>query len=251
MPCPTLCFLHYTDVHAFRHGFQLSTERKTFHGQGISTSRFTSYNPKGSGQCERYNGILWRAIILALKTQRLLINQWDKVLPQGLHSIRTLLLISRKVTPHERLFNFPGRPLSVCSILTWLSTPGKVLLKQHIRQSKNETAVEEVELIEANHRYAHIRLHYSNETTVSHGDITWRGRWCKWRCPWCNDYRRRKWTRRHEFKSWTRLIAFHIALIPLGKVWIQLFSLQLWVNRFFSFGGANSLEEGKLWIETC
>ena len=33
-----------------------------------------------------------------------------------------------------------------------------------------------------------------------------------------------------EFKSWTRLIAFHIALIPLGKVWIQLFSLQLWVN---------------------
>ena len=25
-------------------------------------------------------------------------------------------------------------------------------------------------------------------------------------------------TRRHEFKSWMRLIAFHIALIPLGKV---------------------------------
>ena len=51
-----------------------------------------------------------------------------------------------------------------------------------------------------------------------------------WSCPWCNGYRRRKWTRRHEFKSWTRLIAFHIALIPLGKVWIQLFSLRLWVN---------------------
>ena len=49
-------------------------------------------------------------------------------------------------------------------------------------------------------------------------------------CPWCNGYRRRNWTRRHEFKSWTRLIAFHIALIPLGKVWIQLFSLQLWTN---------------------
>ena len=51
-----------------------------------------------------------------------------------------------------------------------------------------------------------------------------------WMCPWCNCYRRRKWTRRNEFKFWTRLIAFHIALIPLGKVWIQLFSLQLWVN---------------------
>ena len=43
-------------------------------------------------------------------------------------------------------------------------------------------------------------------------------------------YIRREWTRRPEFKSWTRLIAFHIALIPLGKVWIQLFSLQLWVD---------------------
>ena len=41
----------------------------------------------------------------------------------------------------------------------------------------------------------------------------------KWRCPWCNGYRRKKWTRWHEFKSWARLIAFHIALIPLGKVW--------------------------------
>ena len=51
-----------------------------------------------------------------------------------------------------------------------------------------------------------------------------------WRCPWCNGYRRRKWTRWHEFKSWTRLITFHIALIPLRKVWIQLFSLPLWVN---------------------
>ena len=38
------------------------------------------------------------------------------------------------------------------------------------------------------------------------------------RCSWCKGYRRRKCTRRHEFKSWTRLVAFHIALIPLGKV---------------------------------
>ena len=55
----------------------------------------------------------------------------------------------------------------------------------------------------------------------------------KWRrCLWCNGYCRRKWTRRHEFKTWMRLIAFHIALIPLGKVWIWLFSLQLWVNSW-------------------
>ena len=34
----------------------------------------------------------------------------------------------------------------------------------------------------------------------------------------------------HEFKSWTRLFVFYIALISLGKIWIQLFSLQLWLN---------------------
>ena len=62
--------------------------------------------------------------------------------------------------------------------------------------------------------------HYSMYSTI----IT-----CK-SCLWCNGYHRRKWTQQLEFKSWTRMIAFHIALIPLGKVLIQLFSLQLWVN---------------------
>ena len=28
-----------------------------------------------------------------------------------------------------------------------------------------------------------------------------------WRCPWCSCYRRRKWTRRHEFNSWTDCIS--------------------------------------------
>ena len=46
-----------------------------------------------------------------------------------------------------------------------------------------------------------------------------------WRCPWCNAYFRRKWIRRHEFKSWTWLIAFPIALMPFKKIWILLFSL--------------------------
>ena len=35
---------------------------------------------------------------------------------------------------------------------------------------------------------------------------------------WCNVYHHKKWTCRQEFKSWTRLIAFHIAPILLGKV---------------------------------
>ena len=68
----------------------------------------------------------------------------------------------------------------------------------------------------------HVLHQFFNESGLCHNTFS--------KCPWCNGYRRRKWTLRHEFKSWTRLIAFHIALIPLGKVLIQLFSLQLWVN---------------------
>ena len=74
------------------------------------------------------------------------------------------------------------------------------------------------------------------------------------RCPSCNGYRCRKGTQRHEFKSWTRLIAFHIALIPLGKVWIQYspssYGLIVGQTGFFSLGEATSLGEGKLWIQT-
>ena len=39
------------------------------------------------------------------------------------------------------------------------------------------------------------------------------------------DYHCSQWTRWHDFKFCTRLIAFPIALIHLGKVWIQIFSL--------------------------
>ena len=49
------------------------------------------------------------------------------------------------------------------------------------------------------------------------------------RSLWFNGYRK-KWTCQSEFKSWTRLFAFHIALISLEKVWIQWFSLHLWIN---------------------
>ena len=39
-----------------------------------------------------------------------------------------------------------------------------------------------------------------------------------------------KWTHLPEFKSWTRLLAFHIVLIPLGKGMTPTI-LSLGVNR--------------------
>ena len=49
--------------------------------------------------------------------------------------------------------------------------------------------------------------------------------WKRW---WHNVYHRRKWIRRPEFESCN---PFHLALISSGKEYIQLFFLQLWVNR--------------------
>ena len=50
---------------------------------------------------------------------------------------------------------------------TWLTTPGAVLLQRHVRNSKFELVVDEVELIEANPSYAHIRFEDGRKDTVS------------------------------------------------------------------------------------
>ena len=46
--------------------------------------------------------------------------------------------------------------------------------------------------------------------------------------------RRKKWNRQPEIKPRTRVFAFHIALIDLRKVCIQLFSIQLWVKSIIT-----------------
>ena len=50
---------------------------------------------------------------------------------------------------------------------SWLITPGPVLLKCHVRTSKDDPLVDEVELLQANPQYAHIRYADGRRTTVS------------------------------------------------------------------------------------
>ena len=52
---------------------------------GVPTSRTTRYNPRGNGQIERYNGIIWKTIVLALRVKRLSLTHWEYVLPNVLH----------------------------------------------------------------------------------------------------------------------------------------------------------------------
>ena len=155
-------------VHSDRGSSLISEELKQFfNGRGIATSRTSRYNPQGNGQCERYNGIVWKAVTLALKARSLSISQWEEVLPDALHSIRSLLSTATNCMPHERMFTYQRRSSSGNSVLTWLMTPGTVLMKRHVRNSKYDPLVEEVELIESNPEYAYVRYPDGRESTVS------------------------------------------------------------------------------------
>ena len=105
-------------------------EYRTFlHSTGIATSCATPFNPEGNGQCESYNGTIWKTITLALKISKLSTAHWEAMTPDVLHSIRTLISVSTNCIPHERLFQYQRRSATECKVPSWLSMPGQVLIK--------------------------------------------------------------------------------------------------------------------------
>ena len=94
---------------------------------------------------------------MSLKSKNLHTKYWQVVLPDVLHSIRSLLCTATSETPHERFFRFPRRSSSGASISTWMVEPGAVLLKCHVRRNKVDPLVDEVELLQANLHYAFAR----------------------------------------------------------------------------------------------
>ena len=154
------------------HGAAIKSKelREFLHGKGVASSRSTPYHPIGNGQCERYVGIIWKTITLALHSKRLANSDWECVLPDALHSLRSLLRTTTNETPHERLFSYSRRTASGSSLLSWLSSPGTVLLRNHVRR-KDEPLVQEVELLECNPNFAHIQYPSSRQDTVALKDL--------------------------------------------------------------------------------
>ena len=159
-------------IHTDRGSSLVSKELREFlTSRGISCSRTTPYNPEGNGQVEKGNHTIWRAVTLALKSKGLSQGHWQEVLPDVLHSIRSLLCTATNTTPHERMFGFQRRSGTGSSLPSWLSTPGPVLLRRFVRHSKQDPLVDEVELIEANPQYAFVKRPDGTETTVSIKDL--------------------------------------------------------------------------------
>ena len=155
-------------IHSDRGAAFMSEDVKRFLLRfGVASSRSTPYNPRGNSQCERYNGIIWKTVSLALESRNLPIGSWPDVLPDALHSIRSLLCTSTNATPHERMFTYERRSVSGRSLPTWLLQPGEILIKKFGNRSKYEPAVDTVELLEANPSYAHVRFRDGHEDTVS------------------------------------------------------------------------------------
>ena len=70
------------------------------------------------------------------------------------------------ITLYKRLFQYQPRTASGCDILSWIFSTGSVWLKKHVRNSKYDSLINEVELNEANRQYAHIRHSTGTEITV-------------------------------------------------------------------------------------
>lgn len=159
-------------IHSDRGASLISLELKEFLTMhGIASSHSSAYNPRGNGQVEKYNGIIWKTISLALKDLDLPAKHWEIVISEALHSIRSLLCTATNATPHELMFKHSRRSHYGNSVPTWLSLPGPVLLRNHNRSSKYDPLVEEVELVEANPGYAHVRFPDGKEKTVSIRDL--------------------------------------------------------------------------------
>ena len=141
--------------------------RNFFLDHNIGYSNSTKYNPQGNGQVERYNGVIWKSIQLALASKNLPLTQWELVIPEVLHSQRTLLCTATNQTPHERLFSFQRRSASGSSVPSWLLEQQKVLVKRHARKTKYEPLCDEADLIAVNPTHAKVKYNSGREDTVS------------------------------------------------------------------------------------
>ena len=125
--------------------------------RGVSGSQTSRYNTCGNGQVELYNGIIWKALQLDLRTKNRPSSGWEMSVLSALNFTRSLISTSTNETPHERFYTFQRRSGQDTTLPSWLTTPGPIYLCKFNRTSKNDPLVEEVELLHANPSYARVK----------------------------------------------------------------------------------------------
>ena len=159
-------------VHSDRGPSLMSEELRAYLlSRGIASSHSSAYNPRGNGQVERYIQTVWKSVLLSLKTHKLPTSKWELVLPEALHSIRSLINTTTNETPHDRFFKFTRRSVCGTSNPSWLQPGHPVYVRKFVRHSKTDPLVEKVELIHTNPSYAFIKYPDGRESSVSLRDL--------------------------------------------------------------------------------
>jgi len=85
--------------------------------------------------------------------------------------MRSFQCISSNITSQKHFFALARRSAHGTALPTWLASTQKVILRRFVRTSKFDPVVDEVDLIDANPIYVHIRHNDSGESTMSLRDI--------------------------------------------------------------------------------
>ena len=158
-------------VYSNRSASFMSQELKRYLTEcGIASSKTMPFHPTGNTQCKRINQTIWRTVKLLLRTYKESENCWEAVLPEALHTMRSLLCTATNATPHKRFLGFNRRSTSGRALPSFLIRPGPVLLRRFIR-SRSVPLVEEVELLDANPSFSHVHFANGRESTVLTRDL--------------------------------------------------------------------------------
>ena len=101
-----------------------------------------------------------------LKTHNQTDSSWEAVLPEALHTVRSLLCTATNATPNEHFLGFSRKSMVGRTLPSWLIQPEHVLLWRFVK-NKSDPLNEEVELLEANPSFAYVRFPDGRESSVS------------------------------------------------------------------------------------
>lgn len=95
------------------------------------------------------------------------LSQWESVFPHAFHFIRSLLCTLTNPTPHERLSSCNRESVPGLTLPTWLISSVPSLMRRSGPTTKFDPFVNEMQFLECNFKYVHVRFPEGLKDTVS------------------------------------------------------------------------------------
>ena len=123
-------------------------------------------------------GVVWKSVELALKDKKMdWWARWEEVLPDALHSIRTLMNTSTRETPYSRFLGFPRKSAAGSALPKWLleAEGDEIWVRNFTRRSKLEPRVKKAKLIEVFPSHAFVEYGNGRRSSVALKDVARKG----------------------------------------------------------------------------